>query len=105
LLIGGLALLAIFLPGLLVMVAVFPFWATLRRARALQSALRGVNASVIGILIAAFIRPVASSAVHNGFDLAIALAAFMLLTIWKTPLWAVVALTAAGSVLVNVAVT
>jgi chromate transporter len=104
LLMGALALLAIFLPGLLVMVAVFPFWATLRRARALQSGLRGANASVIGILIAAFIRPVASSAVHNGFDLSIALAAFLLLTIGKSPPWVVVALTAAGSVLVNVAV-
>jgi chromate transporter len=87
---SAIALIAIFLPGLLIMVAVLPFWSRLHQSLRLQSALRGVNAAVIGVLIAAFIRPVFPSAVHSAFDLALALLAFASLVRWKLSPWIVV---------------
>ena len=51
-----------------------PFWNSLRQRPQVQSVLRGVNAAVVGVLIAAFIRPVCSSALHSAFDLAVAAA-------------------------------
>jgi chromate transporter len=88
---GALALVAIFLPGLLLIAALLPFWNGLRRRRWMQSCLAGVNAAVVGILLAAFLRPVWSSAVHSPFDLVVALAALALLVRYKVPPWVVVA--------------
>jgi chromate transporter len=85
-----LALFAIFLPGLLAVVAVLPFWSELRQRAPVQAILRGVNAAVVGVLIAAWIRPVCSSALHSFFDVAIALAALVALLRWKIPPWIVV---------------
>ena len=87
---GVLALLAIFLPGVLIIVAVLPFWNELRQRRQIQAMFRGVNAAVVGVLISAFIRPVWVSAIHSPFDLAVALAAFALLVGWKVPPWIIV---------------
>jgi chromate transporter len=64
LLTGMVALVAIFLPGLLLVVAVLPFWNVVREKRQVQASLRGVNAAVVGVLIAAFFQPVWTSAVH-----------------------------------------
>jgi chromate transporter len=99
---SALALIAIFLPGLLVIVAVLPFWNQLRQRPLIQSSLRGVNAAVIGVLSAAFIRPVWSSAVHTAFDLGVALAAFGLLVRWKVPPWIVVAAVASVSAIASI---
>ena len=88
---AAVALIAIFLPGILLIVAVLPFWNSLRRRPWIQSCLLGVNASVVGVLIAALIRPVWSSAVHTAFDLVLVLAAFALLVRWKVPPWTIVA--------------
>jgi chromate transporter len=88
---AALALIAIFLPGILLIVAVLPFWNSLRRRPWIQSCLLGVNASVVGVLIAALIRPVWSSAVHTAFDLVLVLSAFALLVRWKAPPWTIVA--------------
>jgi chromate transporter len=90
LLLGVLALVSIFLPGLLIMIAVLPFWTALREKRQIQACLRGVNASVVGVLIAAFFEPVWTSAVHTRVDFFIALVAFALLTLWKVPSWIIV---------------
>lgn len=87
---SALALVAIFLPGLLIMVAVLPFWNEWRQRRQIQAMFRGVNAAVVGVLISAFIRPVWTSAVHSVYDLAIALVAFVLLVRWKIPPWIIV---------------
>ena len=87
---GVIALVAIFLPGLLLVVAVLPFWNSMRERRQVQASLRGVNAAVVGVLISAFIRPVWTSAVHSRFDFLVALCAFGLLTFWKLPPWMVV---------------
>lgn len=87
-----LCLLAIYLPSLLLLVGVLPFWDGLRRRTAVQSALRGVNATVVGLLLAALYTPVWTSAITGPGDFAIALAAFLALVFWRLPPWLVVLL-------------
>jgi chromate transporter len=84
------ALIGIFLPGLLLMLAILPFWSTLRTRPNLRSALRGINASVVGVLLAALIRPLATTALHSPADILFALAALALLLFAKAPTWALV---------------
>ena len=91
---GLLALLAIFAPSFLLIVGALPFWDTLRQRTAFVSALRGVNAAVVGLLLAALYDPVWTNAIESAADVAIALGAFGLLMYWKTPPWLVVVLTA-----------
>ena len=84
------ALLAIFLPSFLLVVGTLPLWNALRGRPALRSALMGINAAVVGLLLAAFYDPVWTAAIHTPRDFALALAALLLLQIWKAPPWAVV---------------
>ena len=91
-------LVAIFLPGFLLLIGALPFWDSFRRYPAAQAAMRGTNAAVVGLLGAALYDPVWTSAILGPDDFALALVAFTLLTAWKTPPWAVVALTAVGGV-------
>jgi chromate transporter len=100
---SAVALVAIFLPGLLLVVAVLPFWNNLRERPQIQACLRGVNAAVVGLLIAAFIHPVWSSAVHSLFDLAVVLTAFALLVRWKLPPWILVVAVVSVSTIASVA--
>ncbi len=76
---GAVLLLAIFLPANLLVVGVLPFWDALRQRDAVQSALGGVNAGVVGILLSALYDPVWTSAIHTRADFGLALAAFGLL--------------------------
>ncbi len=92
------SLIAIFLPGMLLVYGTLPFWTTLRNRPLAQAAMRGTNAAVVGILAAALYDPVWSSAILNPRDFALGLVAFVLLTVWSTPPWIVVVLTAAGGV-------
>ena len=62
----------------------------------MQAALTGINAAVVGILLAALYHPVWTSAIHAPQDFALALLAFMALVFWKTPPWLVVLACAAG---------
>ena len=95
---GGLiCLLAIFLPSFLLVVGALPYWDALRQRAAVQSVLRGVNAAVVGLLLAALYSPVWTSAIHAPADFALALAAFLLLALWKVPPWLVVILGALGA--------
>ncbi len=94
------ALVAIFLPGLLLVVGVLPFWGWLTARRGARSALLGVNAAVVGILGAAFYDPIWAGTIGGVADLALALVAFVLLQIWRLPVWSVVILTAAGGALI-----
>ena len=95
-----LCLAAIFLPTGLLVLGVLPFWEEVRRRPAAQAALRGANAAVVGLLLAALYQPVFTSAVHGPMDLALVLGAFGLLVLWRCPPWIVVGLAAAaGSVL------
>ncbi len=93
---GLLGLVGIFTPGLLAMAAVLPFWSALRRNRSIQAALRGINASVVGVLIAALFQPLWTTTIHSASDFWIALVAFSLLTLGKVQPWIVVVGTAAA---------
>ena len=88
------ALTAIFLPSFLYVIGILPFWNRLRSIAAFQAALRGINAAVVGILLAALYQPIWTSAIHAPIDVALTLLAFGLLVIWKLPPWAVVLLSA-----------
>ncbi len=89
---GLLCLVAIFLPSFLLLIGVLPFWESLRRRPAVQSALRGVNAAVVGLLLAALYRPVWTSAIFGPADFALGTVAFLLLALWAVPPWLVVVL-------------
>jgi chromate transporter len=93
---SGLALLAIFLPGFLLLVGVLPFWIRLRTMATAQSLVQGANAAVVGVLGAALYSPVFVTAVTDPPDLALALAGFVALTAWNVPPWIVVGLSALG---------
>jgi chromate transporter len=92
---GAICLVAIYLPSFLLLVGVLPFWDELRAQPGVQSALKGVNAAVVGLLLAAFYTPVWTSAIQSMTDFAIALVALLLLAYWRAPPWLVVALGAA----------
>jgi len=97
---GGLVcLLAIFLPAWLLVVGALPFWDTLRRRAAVQSAMAGVNAGVVGLLLAALYDPVWTSAIGSRADFALALLAFGLLVYARLPPWLVVGLAAGAGAL------
>ncbi|UXS35054.1 chromate efflux transporter [Agrobacterium tumefaciens] len=96
---AAIALIAIFLPGMLLLVGALPFWEDFRRHLLAQAAMRGANAAVVGILGAALYDPVWTSAIFTQKDFALALIGFILLTVWKTPPWIVVVICAIGGVL------
>lgn len=98
---AALALVMIFLPGLLLLVAVLPFWNRFRRWDSAQSLMRGANAAVVGILGAALYQPVWTSAILGPWEFALALTGFLLLSVWQLPAWAVVLLLAGGGVLTS----
>jgi chromate transporter len=77
---SAMALVAIFLPGLLLVYGMLPFWDALRTRPTAQAAMRGTNAAVVGILGAAPYNPVWTSAVLTPRDFALALMGFLLLT-------------------------
>jgi chromate transporter len=93
---GTLALVAVFLPSFLLVIGALPFWGALRGRADAQAALRGINAAVVGLLLAALYDPVWTSAIESRADFGLALFAFLLLAFWKTPPWLVVVLAAAG---------
>jgi chromate transporter len=91
-----LTLVAIFLPSFLLVIGALPFWDLLRSKSSFQSALTGINAAVVGLLLAALYHPVWTSAIHTPADFGLGLVAFGLLVLWKWPPWLVVLLTAIG---------
>lgn len=98
-LIGALiALIAIFLPGFLLLIAVLPRWHYWSSLRAVRKPLMGVNAAVVGLLGAALFQPVWTSAVNGGREFALMLACFLMLQVWKQPAWAVVLAGAIGGI-------
>lgn len=95
---AAIALAAVFLPGLLLVYGMLPFWDEFRARSDAQAVLRGVNAAVVGILLAALYDPIWTAAVKGPADVAIALAAFTGLVLWKLPVLAVVAATALAGI-------
>ena len=100
---AGVALLGIFLPGMLLLMGMLPFWDTLRRSTSARAGMAGTNAAVVGILGAALYQPIWTSAVLSATDFAVAISAFILLTAWKAPPWLVVVATVAGSMALGLA--
>ncbi|RDW22325.1 ChrA protein [Oceanobacillus arenosus] len=87
---GIIATIAMFLPSFLLIIGVLPFFNELRKRSSFQGVLTAVNASVVGILLAAFYDPVFISAIASGADFALAILLFALLHYWKRPAWMVV---------------
>lgn len=84
---GMICLLAIFAPSFLLVVGTLPFWELLRRHARTQAALAGVNAAVVGLLLAALYQPVWTSAIFQPQDFGLALVALVALMHWKLPPW------------------
>ena len=90
---GGLiCLAAIFVPSFLLVIGTLPYWNALRRLESARRAMLGVNAAVVGLLLAALYDPVWTGGVRSAGDFVLALAAFALLVSWKLPPWLVVIL-------------
>ncbi|HEX3573960.1 MAG TPA: chromate efflux transporter [Rhodopila sp.] len=86
------ATVSIFASSFLLIGGLLPFWDTLRHRDGVRAALRGVNAAVVGVLLAALFTPIWTGSVHTGADFGLTLVAFLLLTIWAVPPWLVVVL-------------
>ncbi|EHH0748455.1 TPA: chromate efflux transporter [Vibrio vulnificus] len=84
------ATLAVFLPGFLLMLGVLKNWQLLAANPRVSGALQGVNASVVGLLVAALYQPVFSSAVSSGLDVGLILIGFYLQKQIKVPILALV---------------
>ncbi len=95
---AALGLFGIFLPGMLILIAALPYWGTLRALARAQALMRGINASVVGLLGAALYDPVWSRSVTTAADAAVALAGFVLLTFWRAPPLLVVVLGALAGI-------
>jgi chromate transporter len=95
---AALGLIALFLPGMLILLGTLPFWETFRQRTLAQAAMRGVNAAVVGLLVAALYNPVWTSSVQTPGDFAVALLGFVLLTVWRAPPLLVVLVSALGGV-------
>lgn len=100
---AGIALLAIFLPGFLVLVGALPFWDRFRKLAKAQSLMQGANAAVVGILGSALYSPVFTTAITDARAFTLALACFVALTAWRVAPWMVVALSALGGVVLALA--
>jgi chromate transporter len=87
---GIISLMATFLPSFLLIIGVIPFWEKLRSLSKIRQSMMGLNAGVVGILLAAFYNPVWTSAIFSLKDLALACVCFILLEYWRRPSWAVV---------------
>jgi chromate transporter len=87
---AAIALVAIFLPGLLLLVGVLPYWDQLRMNATSRALFAGVNASVVGVLLGALYQPVWTSTVLRPVDFMFALVCFVALVVWKAPPWMVV---------------
>ncbi|MEV7756464.1 chromate efflux transporter [Microbacterium sp. NPDC089180] len=98
---AAIALVAIFLPGFLVLLGVLPFWDAVRTRPRVRAAMRGANAAVVGILGAALYTPVFTTAITGPGPLVLAVGGFVLLVAVKTPAWAVVLVGAAGGVILS----
>jgi chromate transporter len=95
---AALGIIAIFLPGILVLLGALPFWDLLRGRAGAQALMRGINAAVVGLLGAALYNPLWTSSVKSSGDVAIAVVCFILLIAWRAPPLLVVILGACGAV-------
>jgi chromate transporter len=83
---------------MLILLGTLPFWEAVRSRASAQALIRGVNASVVGVLGAALYNPVWTSSVATAGDFGLALIAFVLLTAWRAPPLLVVIIAALGGI-------
>jgi chromate transporter len=95
---AAIGLVAIFLPGILALIAALPFWDAFRRRASAQAAMRGINAAVVGLLGAALYNPVWTTSVMGPRDFGVALVGFLLLVIWELPPLVVVVVSVVGGI-------
>jgi chromate transporter len=95
---AALGLISIFVPGMLIHLGTLPFWEAFRRRTIAQAAMRGVNASVVGLLGAALYNPIWTTSVQSSGDFAVALVGFVLLTVWRAPPLVAVLVSAHGGI-------
>jgi chromate transporter len=100
---AAIALVAIFLPSFFLAFVALGTWGVLRSRPAVQAVLRGVNAAVVGVLLAALYTPVITTSIFKPIDAALALVAFAMLGVWKVPPWIVVLVAATGGALMRAA--
>ena len=100
---AALGLIGIFLPGMLILIGMLPFWDAFRIRPGAQAAMRGVNAAVVGLLGAALYNPVWTTSVRTPADFAIALVGFVLLVAWRAPPLLVVIVSALGGIVLALA--
>lgn len=100
---AAVALVAIFVPGFLLLVGAVPYWDAFRARPSAQALMRGTNAAVVGILGAALYQPVWTSAIVGPYEFALAVTCFVLLMVWKAPPWSVVIVAAFGGLLIDFA--
>jgi chromate transporter len=93
---------AIFLPAFLLIAGALPFWNDLRKSPKIQGALVGINAAVVGILLAALYDPLWTTAILEPMDFALVALLFIMLVFWKLPPWVVVVTGAAGGMLLGI---
>lgn len=98
---SAVALVGVFAPSFLLVTGVLPFWDRIRRRTSFRAALNGINAAVVGILIAALYDPIWTKAIHTPADFSLALVGFAMLMFWKVPSWIVVLVMAAGGVAIG----
>jgi chromate transporter len=91
-------LIAIFLPGFLLLIGILPFWNSAREHPRAYSLMSGANAAVVGILLAALYDPVFTTAITGAGPFVLALVGFLLLTQWKLAPWMVVVISAIGGI-------
>ncbi len=96
-----LATVAIFLPAFLLIAGTLPFWNTIRKNRKMQGAFIGINAAVVGILLAALYHPLWTTAILTPVDFAFTSLLFLLLVFWKLPPWVVVVAGAVGGTIIG----
>jgi chromate transporter len=100
---AALGLISIFLPGLLILIGTLPFWDVLRTRIGAQAIMRGFNAAIVGLLAAALYNPLWTSSVNSLGDFLLALAGFVLLTVWRAPPFVVVIVSALGGIALSAA--
>jgi chromate transporter len=93
------ATIAIFLPAYLLVVGALPIWQTLLHNARFRGAVVGINAAVVGILLAAFYDPIWVTAITGARDFALAAILYTMLTYWKLPLWVIIVSGAIGGLL------
>lgn len=97
---GFISLIAVFLPSFLLIIGALPFWEKLRSLPKVRQSILGVNAAVVGILLAALYNPVWTSAIFSSKDFALAAVGFLLLEFWKLPSWMVVLISVGASFII-----